>query len=158
MTDEKLYCNSRFQIGLLGSLFFLGFAISGLLLKMSDYIGRLAVVRIGQILQILCWYSFFFINNVYSYYFTMLILGLTWGKNMCCYILLTETCPKRTHIYVSSIVIASDNLIALVIVPIYFYFGGKHWKHVFSLTLILPLLSYAMTFFIPESPRYLYSK
>ena len=54
MTDEKLYCNSRFEIGLLGSLFFLGFAISGLLLKMSDYIGRLAVVRIGQILQILC--------------------------------------------------------------------------------------------------------
>ena len=79
MTDQELYCYSGFQIGLLGSMFFLGLALSGILLKMSDYIGRLNVVKIGQVIQILCCYSFYFSNNIYSYYITMLFLGITWG-------------------------------------------------------------------------------
>ena len=158
MTDQQLYCHSGFNIGLLGSMFFLGFAISGILMKMSDYIGRLAVVQIGQIIQILCCYSFYFSNNIHTYYVTMFILGITWGKSMLCYLLLSETCPKSTHIYISAVVVASDNFIPLLVVPLYFYLGGKHWKSIFSLTLILPVISLVMTCFIPESPRYLYSK
>ena len=158
MTDQQLYCHSGFNIGLLGSMFFLGFAISGILMKMSDYIGRLAVVQIGQIIQILCCYIFYFSNNIYAYYVTMFILGITWGKSMLCYLLLSETCPKSTHIYISAVVVASDNFIPLIVVPLYFYLGGKHWKNIFSLTLILPVISLVMTCFIPESPRYLYSK
>ena len=158
MTDQELYCYSGFQIGLLGSMFFLGLALSGILLKMSDYIGRLNVVKIGQVIQILCCYSFYFSNNIYSYYITMLFLGITWGKNMSCYLLLSETWPKSTHVYISAVVVASDNFISLLVIPLYFYLGGKHWKQIFSVTLFLPLIAFVMMFFIPESPRYLYSR
>ena len=52
MTDEQLYCKSKFMIGLFGSLFFLGFAISGLMLKFSDTVGRVRIVRFGLFLQV----------------------------------------------------------------------------------------------------------
>ena len=158
MTDEKLYCYSGFEIGLLGSLFFLGFAISGLLLKMSDYIGRLNIVKIGLFVQILCWYSFYFYNNIYSYYTTLFVLGLTWGKNMWLYILLTETCPKRTQMLMSSIALTSDAVVPNIMMTLYFYLGGKYWKHIYFPALIFPVIAFAMSFFIPESPRYLYTK
>lgn len=54
MTDLNLYCKSGFMIGLLGSVYFIGFAINGLLLKQSDYIGRKGVIIIGSFLQIIC--------------------------------------------------------------------------------------------------------
>lgn len=54
MTDEKLFCESDFMIGLFGSLFFVGFACSGILLKTSDYFGRTFVIKVGCFLQIAC--------------------------------------------------------------------------------------------------------
>ena len=77
---------------------------------------------------------------------------------MSCYLLLSETWPKSTHVYISAVVVASDNFISLLVIPLYFYLGGKHWKQIFSVTLFLPLIAFVMIFFIPESPRYLYSR
>ena len=82
MTDQSLYCYSSFEIGLLGSLFFLGFAISGILLKFSDIIGRKMVMQVGTLLQAVCCYLFYFTDNIYIIYGTLLLLGITWGKNM----------------------------------------------------------------------------
>ena len=46
MTEHKLYCEPRFYIGLFGSIYFIGVALQGLLLKLSDYYGRLSLIRV----------------------------------------------------------------------------------------------------------------
>jgi len=40
MTDLELYCYSDFLIGLFGSLYFVGFALNGVILKQADRFGR----------------------------------------------------------------------------------------------------------------------
>ena len=88
----------------------------------------------------------------------MFFLGISWGKNMCCYILVSETCPKRTHLYISTIVFNLDNAIPLIIAPLYFYLGGKNWKDLYILALVIPVISFILSLFLPESPRYLFSR
>ena len=46
MTEHKLYCEPKFYIGLFGSMFFIGVALQGLVLKFSDYYGRLVLIRV----------------------------------------------------------------------------------------------------------------
>lgn len=53
MTDLELFCKSGFLIGLFGSMYFVGFAINGLLLKQSDTYGRKKIIIIGCFMQIL---------------------------------------------------------------------------------------------------------
>ena len=39
--ELDMYCYSDYQIGLFGSMYFFGYAISSLLIKFSDWLGRL---------------------------------------------------------------------------------------------------------------------
>ena len=58
----------------------------------------------------------------------------------------------------SLLIVGSDNFIAQVTTSLYFYFGGKNWRDIYFVTIILPIITFAMSFLLPESPRYLYSK
>ena len=42
MTADELnmFCYTEFEIGMFGSSYFVGFAISGVILKICDYLGR----------------------------------------------------------------------------------------------------------------------
>lgn len=53
MTDESMYCESSIKIGLFGSFYFAGYAMSGIILKFSDHFGRLSVIRVGLVIQLL---------------------------------------------------------------------------------------------------------
>ena len=58
----------------------------------------------------------------------------------------------------SSIALTSDAVVPNIMMTLYFYLGGKYWKHIYFSALIFPVIAFAMSFFIPESPRYLYTK
>ena len=45
--EMNLLCATKFQIGLFGSIYFMGFAISGVFLKLSDHFGRRVVIQVG---------------------------------------------------------------------------------------------------------------
>jgi len=51
--------------------------------------------------------------------------------------------------------VLSENVIPVLIGSSYFFFGGKHWTSPFLISLVLPVLGFAMLFFIPNSPQYL---
>lgn len=59
---------------------------------------------------------------------------------------------------VGCVCLANDVIFAIVPVALYFYLGGMHWEHIFIPALIFPVISFGLSFFIPESPRYLYAK
>lgn len=52
MTELELFCTDGFLIGLLGSMYFLGFAMNGLILKQSDRFGRKKIIIVGCFMQI----------------------------------------------------------------------------------------------------------
>ena len=93
MTEQKLYCENSFMIGLFGSLFFLGFAIHGIFLKQSDKFGRKAILISGTFVQIIVCYSLYFSNNYIAYYIILFIAGISKAKDIWIYIYVTEWMP-----------------------------------------------------------------
>ena len=51
MTEQDLYCEDSFLIGLFGSLFFLGLTFNGIILKQTDRFGRKAILIYGSLAQ-----------------------------------------------------------------------------------------------------------
>lgn len=100
----------------------------------------------------------YFYNHQYVYYATLFVVGLTCAKNMMIYIYLVEMSPARHQMLMAVIALTTDVFVPLVYMSLYFYFGGKEWKVGFYPVLILPFISFMLSFFIPESPRYLYAR
>lgn len=100
----------------------------------------------------------YFYSNLYMYYALLFISGVAVAKNICVYIYMTEVVPEKYQILVGSVCLSNDPVIALCTTSFYFLLGGKEWKTVFLPTLVFPIISLLWSFFIPESPRYLYAK
>ena len=158
MTDLELYCLNDFRIGLLGSIYFLGMAISGIILKQADQFGRKKVLIFCWFLQIFCWYSLYFWRDLNAIYATLFIWGLSGSKNIIVYILCTETVPKKHQVYVGSFVLSIGTLSSQVPTSIYFLLGGKNIQHVLMFSLILIIIATIVSFIVLESPRYLYER
>ena len=116
------------MIGLFGSLYFLGFAISGLYLKQSDRFGRKAIIMSGSIMQAIICYTLFFSQNYIVYYIFLFFGGFSVAKNIANYIYVTESMPERYQVYVGAFLLAVEPLIVVSISSLYFFFGGKNWK------------------------------
>ena len=54
--------------------------------------------------------------------------------------------------------LVQESLIPSIIPTLYFYFGGKDWKIPMIPSMIFSTISFVLSIFIPESPRYLYAK
>lgn len=76
MTDHNLYCKDSFVIGLFGSVYFVGLAIGGFILKLSDTYGRRNIIIFASFLHIIAIYGVYFSNNYIAYYAFIFISGL----------------------------------------------------------------------------------
>ena len=85
MTDMELYWTSNFEIGLIGSLFFLGFAICGVLVKLLDNYGRKPILIAGAATNIVITIVLYFVNNLYVRYVFLFVYGVTWAKILTTY-------------------------------------------------------------------------
>ena len=84
--------------------------------------------------------------------------GLSYYKDILLYVYLLEIVPERYRVYVSSYKISLNTVVSHIHLSLYFYYGGKNWKYGFGVSAITIVLSFCMTFCMPESPKYLYSK
>jgi len=158
MTDLELYCYSDFMIGLLGSITFVGFAISGLGLKQSDRFGRKKAILGATLLSFVAIGMMFFWRNLYAKYVALLIVGFVSFKDVAIYILVVESLPKKSQIYAASWVLSSDPLITSVPATIFLMAGGKQLQHFYIAGLVMSVLSFFLTLMVPESPKYLLEK
>lgn len=158
MTDQNLYCEDSFLIGLFGSVYFLGFALSGFILKQSDTYGRKKIMTLGSFLQIIALYGIYFSDNYIAYYVFLFIGGLAVSRNVCTYIYATECVPARYQITVGAMCLSFDVLIPVTISSVYYFFGGIHWRVPLFPALIFPFIGLIFLWFLPESPRYLYAR
>ena len=156
--EMDLMWATKFQIGLLGSIYFWGLAVSGIFLKFSDHFGRRKIIQVG------CLFSWFIITYLYSFsglyvrYAMLFWLGALSFRLLALYILITELCPKEYHLYVSAGYALIDHYIGVLLPSIYFRFIGKDYKVIFAWAVFASPLSFILSMFLPESPRYFYEK
>ena len=87
------------MIGLFGSLYFLGFALNGVLLKLSDTFGRKAIMIAGSAFQAAICFAFYFSDNYIVYYVCVFLSGISIAKSTTIYIYVTESMPQGKQIY-----------------------------------------------------------
>jgi len=80
MTEDELYWESSFKIGLFGSLIFVGFAINGIIMKQADKFGRKIIIFYGCIGQFICCIGLLSTNIVNVKYFLIFWSGLLISK------------------------------------------------------------------------------
>ena len=151
-------CLPNSEIGMIGSLFFFGLAISSALIPpISDKYGRKWNFYICFVIQTVCYILLF---QSKSFNFTKLlyfIIGICAGSFISvCPTYMNEFLPTQNQNLITSLLNSADALI-IVIHAIYYQINND-WIpiHAFgvisSFVLLWELLS------IPESPKYLYAK
>ena len=79
MTEHKLYCESRFYIGLFGSMYFIGEVFSGLLLKLSDHYGSVFIIQIVALFQVVLTLLMNIVQD-YHYYYVLYFYDWCFGS------------------------------------------------------------------------------
>ncbi|CAI2363647.1 unnamed protein product [Moneuplotes crassus] len=158
MTDLELFCYSDFMIGLLGSIMFAGFALSGIGLKQADRFGRKKTALSGAIIAAASASILFFWRNLYAKYIGLFILGLSLYKNFAIYILGMEVVPKKYQVYTSSWLLSSESLLAMIPAAVFLLAGGSNMQHFLLAGLVLSFTAIPLTMMVPESPKYLFEK
>ena len=140
MTEHKLYCEPKFYIGLFGSMLFIGMALQGFILKLSDYYGRLMFIRVVASIQVVLTLLMYVVHDHHYYYILLFLIGISFSKTYCIFIYINEISTQRYRMLVNCITCISDSSFILIISSLYFMLGGKNWRHlVISAPVLLAL-------------------
>ena len=95
--EMDLFCTSSFEIGLFGSLYFVGFMFGSLtLLRLADMYGRRPIYYIGIVLHLVSVTFTIFIDSLVSRYLFMTLLGVATAVTVCgTFVLLLELIPAK---------------------------------------------------------------
>lgn len=153
-----LICYPKFQIGLFGSIFFFGFALSGLFLKFADHYGRRKVIQAGCLLSCFVVTYLYAFPQLYMRYTMLFLLGVISFRLIALYMLIMELSPKDYQMYVGAGYALIDHYIGVIVPSLYFRLIGNDYKVVFMIAVFAAPLSFVLSMFLPESPRYYYEK
>jgi len=153
-----LICEPSWKIGLIGSMYLLGWAIGCLIIpRLGDLYGRKIpyissvgpslLVHLGLILS----------QNIYLTMVLFLLLGLTCpGKSNICYVYLLELVPSKMQTYAGTALLFADGS-TMIFLSLYFRFISKNWLGFQIFALCFTSLAFLVTLLAPESPKYLFS-
>ena len=156
-TRLGLYCHTKDEIGLIGSLLFVGFAVSCLILpRYSDMYGRRPFYIVGLIGQVVVWIGLLFTTNLKLFYVFSFLFGCTvTGRFTLGYVCYIETIPKPYQKIMSLLVNGTDT-VSILIATIYFAFIGRSWFVVQIIGIVQSLIGLALALmYRQESPRFL---
>lgn len=157
ITEMDLYCVEPYQTSLFGALFFSGVLLSMIIMAYTSKFGRQKNLIISTWLTLADVLFLVFVNNLYAKYAGMFILGALLIRNITSYILSTELSPKRCQLIVVNWVLGFD-VLTLPITSVYFKFINDDWKYATYAIVGLWTLITIGSWFLPESPRFLYEK
>ena len=153
-----LFSKSTFQIGLIGSVYLLGWALGCLFVpRMGDIYGRRWPYLISMGISLLVYLALILSTNINLTTVMFLLLGLTTpAKSNVCYIYLLEFIPKKWQTAVGTALLFGDGS-TMIFLSLYFRFISKDWLWFQVFALSLTAAAFLVTLFAPESPKYLYS-
>jgi MFS family permease len=158
ITNMDLTCISGFQLGLFGSLYFVGFVIGALtLLRLGDIIGRKPVVTMTSLGLLCLFVSLFFVNNLYVIYTLLFIagvLGITRGSLFYLYML--EMLPQSKRESFHTFIMVSEAAGGIAAILLMYAFQSISIAFIVFFSVIL--FHFFLVIRCPESPKFLHSK
>ena len=155
-----LYCISKSESGLIGSMFFVGtFTGSFILPRASDIYGRKPLFLIGLTIFFGVVSAAYFVTNLYVLYFIIFMGGISeTGKYYVAYVYAIEFMPEKSQSN-TGLWIFNVFGFATVYIALQFWFITNKCVINSYIAQVLCVISFIITLcFLPESPRFLYSQ
>lgn len=147
-------------MSLIGSMFFVGTFIGSFILpRAADIYGRKPLFLVGLSIYIVDCIALYFVDNLYLLYFLMFVGGISeTGRYYVAYVYAVEMMPRevqnKTGLYIFLVF-----GVAMTYIALQFWFLTKDCFVNNYIALGLALVSLAsVTFYMPESPRFLFSR
>lgn len=157
ITQMDLYWIGKFKIGLFGSVYFLGFCFSGLILMLADKYGRKKLTIFGTALVMVWIITLYFCTNLDMAYVCIFFTGLSVFRVYSVYMIWLEMSEKHVQVHLSSIFLAMKSAISVFLPGFYFLMGGTNWRVPYGFITVIAPFCLLATFFLPESPRFYYA-
>ena len=141
-------------------MFFIGTFIGSFILpRASDIYGRKPLFLIGLMIFFSVVTAAYFVTNLYTLYFIIFMGGISeTGRYYVAYVYAMEMMPKRNQNN-TGLWIFNVFGVAMVYIALQFWFLTKNCIINSYIAQVLCATSFLLTvFFLPESPRYLYSQ
>ncbi|TNV79939.1 hypothetical protein FGO68_gene6 [Halteria grandinella] len=155
-----LYCTEDYKIGLFGSMFFAGAFIGSFILpRLADMLGRRPVYLGGLCLYAATAVCYPFSTSLTFNYILVFLGGISESARYYVgFVFLQELMPKSMQTY-SGLMIFIVHAVAKIVYDLTFYKLTKNWVYIGIVSITFVTLSIvSVTLFMPESPRYLFSK
>lgn len=159
MDKYDLLCESKFKVGLLGSVGFIG-VISTLLIlpPLGDRYGRKLIFTISNVMTIIGQLGLILSNNIYEAYFFAFLIGATFSGKVVVGLnyMLEFNRPKWTETIIYLQLVGES--VSTIMFTFWYQFIDRGW---FLLQLICLILAVLITIYflivVPESPKWLYT-
>jgi len=153
-----LECAEPYQIGMLGSSFFIGMTLFVVLItRLGDLLGRKRPAIVCQILSIPILMGIMVSRSLYLTSALLFLFGaVTPGREHVVFTYIGELVPLRNRTLTGSILLFADAT-TIGVVALYFLYVSKNWLYFQYFSLALNVAAIFCLLKVPESPKYLHS-
>jgi MFS family permease len=165
-TEYKLECQPARIIGMFGSLYFVGDLTSTMIFTpVIDYYGRKRSFWAGRFVIIVVYLAMISLPTTLQrtsvlgwMYALILLLGLTQALRRVSSYYFSEMMSKKDQSFYICMVLAF-HAVAICVTALYFKYVSKQWRWLYlTISAALAVIMIIGLVWIPESPRYLYTK
>ena len=153
-----LTCVNKNLIGFLGSIYFVGFAISAAIVpRMADKYGRKNPYMCSLAVQFVVIILIFLCKNIYVAIFYYLLIGVCAGGRIAVGAMyMNEFIPEKYRLWVTTAMNLTDSTTMLI--QAIYYSANRNWLPIHIYALLMCLLSLIGAILLPESPKFYYAK
>ena len=154
----NLICEPSWKIGLIGSMYLLGWALGCLVVpKLGDLYGRRIPYAASMAASLIFYLGLILSQNIYITMALFLLIGAcNPGKSNIAYVYLLELVPTKMQTYVGTALLFADGS-TMILLTVYFRFISKNWIGFQIFAISFAAIAFLITLLAPESPKYLYS-
>lgn len=153
-----LHCSSKFEIGLMGTMIFVGYTISAIIFpRMSDVIGRMLTFRRSFVIHVIGIGLILFVPSYYMIYVGLFLVGLASTVRTAVGYVYSLEFIEIKHQNLSGSIMKTVDVITPIIFSVMFLTVTNDWKVYYTAGFIISLVAWLCSFLIPESPCFLIS-